>query len=451
MEVNWSQIRDEAVQHLQALVRIDTSNPPGNELAAAEYLAGVLAREGLSPWVLKSSSTRGSIITRLRGSGEQPALMMMAHLDVVPADPQEWTHPPFCGDLIDGFVWGRGTVDCKGLVVANLMVALLCQRLGVPLKGDLTYMAHADEESVDFGYGLSWLIREHRELLDAPFALYEGAGDELAIAGKRVQTAATAEKGWCTVEVITRGQGGHSSVPHLDNPLFHMAPLLLRLQTIKMPVHTTQTVAQFAQALGELFAHEDHTSDLFRQLADPTTAEAAVLQLPIEESQRVWLDALLRNTATPTMIQGSNSRWALPSEARLTLNGRVLPGQSAQDFDAELRAILGAEAEYYMEGFQEGVECQIDSPVFRSIQRVMARKTPDVPVIPVLMTGGTERNLLKKIGMQVYSFWPRRMEPGVPSVMQMAHGVDERISVDNLLHATQCLFEIVCDLNGINH
>jgi len=449
--VNWNQVRDEAVRHLQALLRIDTSNPPGNELAAAEYVAGVLTSEGLSPLVLKSSPSRGNVITRLPGSGEQPPLMIMAHLDVVPAIPEEWTHPPFDGHLADGFLWGRGAIDCKGLVVADLMVALLFHRLGLPLKGDLVCMAHADEESSDFAYGLSWLAREHGDLLDAPFALYEGAGEEFEIAGKRVQTVATGEKGWCTVEVTTHGQGGHSSVPHSNNPLFHMAPILSRLQSARMPIHITGTVAGFFQELSKLFeSDKPETASLFRQMADPITAEAALQRLPISDSQRIWFDAMLRNTATPTMMRGSNSRWALPSEAHLTLNGRVLPGQSAEDYERELGAILGQETDYRIEGFHKGIECETETPVYRSIQRVMARQSPDVPVIPVLMTGGTERGLLKELGVQVYGFFPKRLEPGVPPLLQLAHGVDERISVDSLLYATQCLFELVYDINKVN-
>jgi len=438
------------VGHLQALLCINTSNPPGNELAAAEYLAGVLTREGLSPLVLKSSPTRGNIITRLPGTGEQPPLMLMAHLDVVPAIPEEWAHPPFGGNLIDGVIWGRGALDCKGLVAAGLMTILLSHRLGLPLKGDLVVLAHADEES-DFAYGISWLAREHHDLFDAPFALYEGGGEEFKVAGKRVQTVATAEKGWCTVEVTTHGQGGHSSVPHRNNPLFHMAPILSCLRTVKMPIHITDTVAGFFQGLRELFeSDEPEKASLFRQMAGPASAEEALQRLPISDSQRIWFDAMLRNTAAPTMMRGSNSRWALPSEARLTLNGRILPGQSAEDYERELRAILGPEIDHRIEELHLGIESEIYTPIYRSIQRVMARQSPDVPVIPVLMTGGTERGLMSELGVQVYGFWPRRLEPGAPSLSQLAHGVDERVSVDNLLYATQCLLDIVCDINGVS-
>ena len=447
--VNWRQVRDEAVRHLQALVRLDTSNPPGNELAAAEYLTGVLKTEGLSPSVFKSSPTRGIKVTRLSGTGNQPPLMLMGHLDVVPAIPEQWTHHPFGGELIGDFIWGRGTLDCKGLVVAHLMVILLFQRLGLPLKGDLVYMAHADEESSDFAFGLSWLAREHPDLFDAPYALYEGAGEEIQITGKRLQAVAVAEKGWCTIEVKTHGKGGHSSVPHRDNPLYHMAPVLSRLQNTKMPVHIIATVARFFRGLSELFEPAAETSRLFHAMDNPTLADVSLQQLPVAESQRIWFDAMLRNTAAPTMIQGSNSPWALPAKAHLTLNGRILPGQSASDYERELHDILGAEADYHIEGFQEGIESRIDTPPYASIQRVMGRKNPDVPVLPILMTGGAERHLLKKMGVDCYGFWPRRLEPGVPPAMQMAHGVDERISADNLLYATQCLFEIVCDVNGI--
>ena len=448
--VNWESVRDEAARHLRELVRIDTSNPPGNELPAAEYLAEVLGKEGLSPLVLKSAAQRGSVVTRLAGSGAQPPLMLLAHLDVVPARPREWTHPPFGGDLVDGLIWGRGTLDCKGLVVSDLMVMLLCQRLGLPLKGDLVCMAHADEESSDFAYGMAWLIREHRDLFDAPYALYEGGGEEFEVGGQRLQTVTSAEKGWCTVDVVTRGQGGHSSVPHSNNPLFHMAPILTRLQGGKMPIHVVETVAGFFDGVRKkVESTEPEFAEQLGKMVDPTSAGEALSCLPVDEMQRAWFEALLRNTAAPTMMEGSNSRWALPSEAHLTLNGRVLPGQSMEDYEQELQDILGPGVEYRIEGFKEGTECPVDTPVVDSIQRVMARRNPGVPVIPEMATGGAERGLLKDIEVQCYGFWPRRFEAGVPPGRELGHGVDERISVDNLLFATRCLFEIVCDINGI--
>jgi acetylornithine deacetylase/succinyl-diaminopimelate desuccinylase-like protein len=447
--IQWDVVRDEAIRHLQALIRMNTTNPPGNEAVAAEYLAGVMAAEGLAPIVLKATPTRGSVMTRLRGNGAQPPLMLMAHLDVVPAQAGEWTHPPFAGELIDGFIWGRGAVDCKRLVAADLMVLLLCHRLGLPLKGDLVCLAHADEES-DFTDGMALLVREHRALFDAPYALYEGAGGDAEIAGKRFVTLATAEKGWCTIEVITRGKGGHSSLPHADNPLYHMAPILARLQASKMPLHMTETTAGFFRGLSAAFASEaPKIAGLLSQMCDPATAEAALEQLPADEAQRIQFDAMLRNTVGPTMMAGSSSRWALPSQAIMTLNGRLLPGQTPADFERELRAILGPGVEYRIADLHVGAQSDLDAPVCKSIQSVMRRRDPAAPVIPTLQTGGTERGLLKSIGVQTYGFVPYRAEPGIPAVSQMAHGFDERISADNLLYAVRCLFDVVCDINGI--
>ena len=449
--INWHRVRDEAVRHLRTLVRIDTSNPPGNELAAAEYLAGVLATDGLSPLVLESAPGRGSMIARLPGTGDQPPLMIMGHLDVVPAVAEEWTHPPFGGDLIDGFVWGRGTLDCKNLVVADLMIVLLFHRLSLPLKGDLVMLAHADEESSDFADGISWLTREHRALLDAPYALYEGGGEAIEIAGKPIRTVITGEKGWCTVGVTTRGQGGHSSIPHANNPLFHMAPILSRLRTTHMPIHISDTTAGFLQGLSDCFEPDQpEMAHLFRQMIDPTEAELSLERLSLACSQRDWLNALVRNTVAPTMIQGSSSPWALPSEAHLTLNGRIVPGQRAGDFERELRSVLGADTEYRIEGLHLGIDGETDSPVFRSIRGVMRRRSPGVPVVPCMAAFSTERALLAGCGMQTYGFVPRRAEPSVPTFEALAHGADERISVDNLLYSIQCLFEIVCDLNGVS-
>ena len=218
-----------------------------------------------------------------------------------------------------------------------------------------------------------------------------------------------------------------------------------------MPIHVVDTVAGFFDGVGKrVESTEPEFAEQLRRMVDPATAAEGLRALPVDEMQRAWFEALLRNTAAPTMMEGSNSRWALPSEARLTLNGRVLPGLSMADYEQELQAILGPGVEYRIEGFKEGTECQVDTPVVDSIQRVMARRNPGVPVIPDMTTGGTERGLLKDVGVQCYGFWPRRFEPEVPPGRELGHGVDERISVDNLLFATRCLFEIVCDINGID-
>jgi acetylornithine deacetylase/succinyl-diaminopimelate desuccinylase-like protein len=325
---------------------------------------------------------------------------------------------------------------------------LLCQRHQLPLAGDLIMLAHADEES-DFTYGMAWLVREHRDLLDAPFALYEG-GAELSIAGQPFCLVDTAEKGWATVEVVLRGSGGHSSIPHPNNPLYHIAPLLHRLATHKLPVHRIDTVSQLFAGIGTALASTAPTPAAhFQRMVDPAVAETVIPDLPVDAYLRHRFDALLRSTATPTMLTSGINRWTLPTEARLTLNGRLLPGQTGEDFDRELRAVVWPEFEYTIRDVHLGAECPRDTPLFDAIRRVVGRHTPAAAVLPNMMTGGTERGLLQGLGIQVYGFCPLREVPGQPAPFSLAHAPDERISVANLVDNCRSLFEVVCAMNNL--
>jgi acetylornithine deacetylase/succinyl-diaminopimelate desuccinylase-like protein len=226
-------IRDEAVRHLQALIRFDTSNPPGNETPAAEYVAGVLADEGIETRVLEVAPGRGSAVARLRGSGEGPPLLLMAHLDVVPAQAEDWTHPPFAGELAGGYVWGRGAVDTKNATAVQMTALLTIARLGLPLKRDLLLAAMADEEVG--GQGAQFLARQHPEWVTAEYALNEGGGDAFVVNGRRTYTFQMAQKGGGNVKMIARGTAGHSSVPYAESAVSTLAAAIVRLKEQPLP------------------------------------------------------------------------------------------------------------------------------------------------------------------------------------------------------------------------
>ena len=449
INISWAALADEAIGHLQALVRLDTSNPPGNEAPAAEYLAAVLTREGLTPRILESAPGRANLVVRLTGQGAQPPLMLMSHLDVVPVDAAQWSHPPFRADIADGFLWGRGALDDKLVTVAHLMTVLLCHRLQLPLTGDLVFLAHADEES-DFTYGMQWLVRHHRDLFDAPYALYEG-GLATTLGGQPLMLVDTAEKGWCTVQVTARGPGGHSSVPHLDHPLYHLAPVLDRLASRPMPVHIVPTVGRFLAGLAEATAASDPAlADACRRLMRAETADAALADAPVAPGVRHRFNALVRNTVTPTLLQSGLNRWTLPTRAHMTLNGRLLPGQTEAAFERDLADRLGPGLDYTVEDFHAGAECAVDTPLFDAVRRVVKRHSPLTHVLPHMLTGGTERGLLHSLGVEVIGFCPLRETPGQPSPMSLCHAPDERVALDLVLQNCQYLFEVVCELNGLS-
>ncbi|HHH41942.1 MAG TPA: M20/M25/M40 family metallo-hydrolase, partial [Chloroflexi bacterium] len=222
MEINWQEATEEAVRHLQGLIRINTTNPPGNERVAADYLAELLSAEGYDPVVLESAPGRGNVVARYRGSGEAPPLLLLSHLDVVPVEPEHWDHAPFGGEVADGIVWGRGALDMKSIVVMQLMTMLLLKREEVPLKRDVIFAATADEE-MGGRYGAGFLVDEHLDLIRAEHALSEFGGFPIDLGGRRIYLCQVAEKGICWVRMRARGRPGHGSTPHRDNAVVKLA------------------------------------------------------------------------------------------------------------------------------------------------------------------------------------------------------------------------------------
>ncbi|MBT4496484.1 MAG: M20/M25/M40 family metallo-hydrolase, partial [Gemmatimonadetes bacterium] len=244
MKIDWNLMEKEAVERLRSMVRFDTTNPPGNELPLVRQLAEELEGEGLEPQVLESVEGRGNLAVRLKGDGSERPLLLLSHLDVVPVEPERWTHPPFAGEVADGFVWGRGAIDSKLTGAVELQVLLMCRRLGLPLKRDLVVVAAGDEE---FGgkYGVGWLVEEHPELFDAEFGINEGGGFALLVDGKPLYVCQVGEKGSAPVDLVAKGRPGHSSVPHGENPIPLLGEALVALGARKMPHRVTESVRAF--------------------------------------------------------------------------------------------------------------------------------------------------------------------------------------------------------------
>jgi len=226
-------ISDMAIEFLRDLIRFDTTNPPGNELPAAQYIADTLRREGFEPVVLESAPGRGNVVARLRGDGSAGALLLMSHLDVVPADPQEWDHPPFAAELADGYIWGRGAVDTKQLTAMQMAVLLALKRENVPLKRDVIFAATADEEAGGV-YGMDWLVKNHAGLVDGQYAINEGGGFGVEVSGRRFYVCQTGEKGVCWMKFTARGTPGHGSIPRGDNAVAKLCAALARLSQARL-------------------------------------------------------------------------------------------------------------------------------------------------------------------------------------------------------------------------
>jgi acetylornithine deacetylase/succinyl-diaminopimelate desuccinylase-like protein len=437
MTDNWNVTRDQVTRYLQDLVRIDTSNPPGNETRAAEYLAGVLRSEGLEPTVLESAPGRGNIVARLQGDGRAAPLLLMAHLDVVPVEADKWAHPPFGAEIIDGYIWGRGTLDTKDLVAAELMVMLLLKREGKQLARDIIFMANADEEAGG-RLGAGWVVEKHPDLIRAEYAINEGAGFAFDILGQRFFTCQTSEKGTARFTMRTHGRPGHGSQPHPDNAVLKLADAIQKIGAAEFPHHATKSVRDFFEGIA---AHVDkqYRSDVLA-LLDAKKYTTAMKHLPIDDSMRSMLYAMLHNTVTPTMLNAGTKINVIPSAAEARCDARLISGQTTDDLLRELRAVIGERVEIVFEDNRMGRESDHRTPLFETITRVLARYEPHAPVLPLLVVGATDARHVTKLGTKVYGFRPMiaPMEE-----LDTVHGHNERVSIDNMLFGTRVLYDVV--------
>ena len=434
MAIDWGQVRAEVTGHLQALLRINTVNPPGNETAAAAYLAGVAREAGIAGEIVEGAPGRGNFVARLAGGGAGRPVALLGHTDVVGVEPERWTHDPFGGTVADGSVWGRGAVDMKNQVAANLMVLLLLKREGVALGRDVILAAFADEEAGS-RWGAGWLWEHRRDLIDAEYGLNEFGGQPVEVGGRRFYTVQVGEKGAARMRITARGEPGHASVPRRDTAMERLGRALVRLHEFAPPTIIVPQVARMLRAIGAAGGPEGAAA-VERLLAAPT--EAALAALPLDEQMRAMLLATTRNTAVPTIVRGGHRINVIPSEVAVDVDGRILPGEDPAEWARQIQAAVGDEVAVELLDGAAGVAADPDSPFFDAIAATMADEAPGSALLPYVVSGGTDARLLP--GIKVYGFMPSRSGEDLAGRM---HAHDERVRVDDLLFATRCLYGVV--------
>ena len=433
----------EVVTHLQNLIRLNTVNPPGNETLAATYLRDQLAEVGIDGQLLESEPGRANLVARWSGNGSARPLLLMGHTDVVPAEAARWQHDPFGGEIHDGFLWGRGAVDMKHIDAIHLTVARALKRAGLTLPRDLLLAFTADEEAGST-HGMEWVAANHFEWVDAEYALSEGAGEEILAAGRSFYGVQAGEKGAFRFRLHATGRPGHASLPHDDNCIVKLGRALDRLGSTRLPLHLTQTMRGFMTALAGPAAGRAFDLDA---LFDPERHLDELERVPVDESMRRYLYAVLHNTVSPTILHAAGSRInVIPSEAIAEVDGRPLPGVSEAEMLAEVTAAVGDAAAIELMRYKAGLESEYQTPFFNIISDVMAREAPGSTLVPVLSSGGTDARSLIPRGVKVYGFNPLRAEEGVPTAGDLMHNHDERISLDNLKFGLRVELEIVMRL-----
>ncbi len=429
-------LRERALEILVELIRCDTTNPPGNETRAAEYLRRFAAAHGIESELAGSDPERLNFIARLKGSGQQRPLLMMAHTDVVPADPAEWTADPFGAEIRDGVMYGRGTLDTKGLLAAEMAVLVELKLRKTRLKRDIIVLAEADEESGSTG--MRWLVANAWDRIEAELALNEGGYIQQTASKRRVCHVQTAEKIPTRVALVARGTAGHASLPRPDNAIMRLARALLRLDT-DQPVRLNATTRRYFSELAKV---EDYQwmAALLPKL------EYAQSQLDAAASIRARdpeLDAQLRTSISPTMLAAGVKINVIPNTAEAQLDIRRLPDESAEEVVGRLRRMIHDEAVEVrpldVDTMPATEPSSITSPGYRALERALHRSAPRTVVVPFMSRGATDGAFLRQKGVAVY---------GVPLFLRedsdsRAHGNNERISVLNLQAGTELLWHIV--------
>jgi acetylornithine deacetylase/succinyl-diaminopimelate desuccinylase-like protein len=383
-------------------------------------------------------------VARLKGDGSLPPILLMGHVDVVPAEADHWQRPPFSGDLVDGVVWGRGATDMKQMVAMELMTVLMLKRARVPLKRDVVLMVNADEETGG-KLGAGFIAEQHPDLIrDAEYAINEGGATSIELDGKLFFVCSTAEKGSARFTLRGRGEPGHASQPHTRNAILPLSQALARLIETPLPLHVTKTARSHVESIA---SHVNHgLSTTLTGLLDPATHDAAMADLPLSEPVKRRLSAALHNTATPTILRAGTKINVIPAVAEADVDCRILPGTTLDSLEGELRAVVGSQVEIAFGPVYKPLESDPASPLFETMRDVLAEHEPGSVLVPGLITGGTDAKRVGPLGIKVYGFVPMRYEG--PTMTGLAHNHDERVSVANLEFGTRVLYDVVARFCG---
>jgi acetylornithine deacetylase/succinyl-diaminopimelate desuccinylase-like protein len=411
-------LRGEAVELLQALIRIDTVNPPGNETIAAELLRDYLAESGVQSELLAREPGRANLVARLPGTGNGPRLALLSHTDTVLADAAEWQRDPWGAEFLDDEIWGRGALDMKGHVAAAAVAVASLARDGFRPNGDVIFVAAADEE-VGVDVGMQWLVREHPEAVRAEYALNEGGGDRVVFGGRPLYLCSVAEKMSAPFLLRVRGRSGHASMPGIaDNALVKAAPLIQLLgEYVPGRTHGPETRPLTELLLGEV----------------PEPEETLERLAEIHPLARALVEPLLSLTLSPTMIAASQKRNVIPAVCDVTVDCRILPGEGPEDVEPLVREALGP-GDYELEWIEAvgGTRSPADTPLFDAVASFVRELEPEAETVPLGTAGFTDSHWMRTaFGTVAYGFFPMRtMDPEVAALL--VHSADERIHVEDL-------------------
>jgi acetylornithine deacetylase/succinyl-diaminopimelate desuccinylase-like protein len=418
--MDWQAVEREATDLLSEYIQIDTTNPPGNERKAIEFLSRFLKKEGLPAAIRGADSERPNLISRIASARDPRGLMLLHHCDVVGADPREWTMPPFGGTVKDGYLYGRGALDMKGMGIMELMAFVLAKREKLPLRKDLVLVVCCDEETGSQN-GAEYLAKNHAPELEAAWLLNEG-GSGWKMGDWEAVLLGFGEKSPLWLRLAAEGKAGHGSVPQGQNPCDTLLEGLSALKAVRQPLRVLPEMQTLLTNLG------------LAELTPEALAGHPLLQIP-------HLRAMFQDTLSITMLQAGFKPNVIPSRAEATLDVRVLPGRSLDEMTAEIKKTLPA-GPFSLETIQSfpASLSPVENEFFKCLEQTAKRFFPNAVFLPGVFPGFTDSRCFRKLGMVCYGWIPAMLEA---EEIGRIHGVDERIQINDLTTGIQVLFDII--------
>jgi acetylornithine deacetylase/succinyl-diaminopimelate desuccinylase-like protein len=438
VNMNWNQLLGEATQYLQEHLRIDTVNPPGNEIEGARFFKKIFDAESIPCQLFEPSPGRGNLLATLRGSGKKRPVLLLNHMDVVPVERHRWEFDPFEGVIKDGYLYGRGALDDKSMGIVEMMALLILKREKVPLERDILFFAAADEETGG-RWGVEWAMENLPPLRESEYALNEGGYVIVNEAGvaERYEIS-NGQKVIFQLQLKVQGTSGHGSMPHSDNPNVKLVEALDRLMKWETPYNILPMVKEYFLRMVPKQPPDERKffEDIERGLSDPSLSNRLT-------SNPIY-NAIIRDTLSLTILQGGNKVNVIPSESTATLDCRLIPGSSKENFLKEIKKRLGDEIEVEVKSESLSLPpSPFDTDLFRAIQKFAAENDPDCQVVPHLLPGATDSRLLREKGIIAYDFCPFRL---TEKELMIVHGNNERIAIENLRFGMRMMVEILRDV-----
>jgi acetylornithine deacetylase/succinyl-diaminopimelate desuccinylase-like protein len=436
---DFNKAREEALGFLANLVKIDTSNPPGNETRAAEYIKSVLAAEGIPAQIYESAPGRGNLVARIKGNGRKKPLLLMAHLDVVGVERDKWTVDPFAAVVKDGYLYGRGAIDDKSMDAANLEVFLLLHRLKVPLDRDVILLSEAGEEGTT-QFGIDFMVQKHWDEIACEYALNEG-GDIPEEHGKVQYVAvSTTQKVPRGFSLVAHGSSGHGSAPRVDNSIAHLAAAVDKAATWEAPMRLNETTRRFFQQM--VLVSPPEKAAIYAHIEDPAA------QRKLHETQPAYY-SMLRTSLVPTIIRGGFRSNVIPADAEARFDVRALPDEDMNALKASLNKLFNDPAITIVDAENANQRpatppSGLDTEGFHALEHAQQKVFPGVPTIPIMQVGATDSAQLRTRGVKAYD---------IGTVMsaddeKRVHGNDERIQIAGFGKFVEFLYTATLEIAG---